>query len=130
MSWKRSDLERVAVPRLAARNKLAPVEKAALAYARWQGLTDESGIDEEAAKLALDEALVELDGLDIEAWWGLSRLADDLGDTAIIGLMQHSLARGVAKGREATRDADNEDDVSGTAAAPGPAKTRRRDKDR
>jgi hypothetical protein len=93
MVWSRTKLEQVARQRLDQRAKLAPVEKAALAYARWQGLTDEQDVDTDASKRALDAALDELDATGPEGWVGLERLAPELGDPAIIGLMQHSLRR-------------------------------------
>ena len=93
MPWSRSKLEQVAGHRLAQRAQLQPVEKAALAYARWQGLTDEDGVDTDAAKRALEAALDDLDEVGPEGWVGLEQLASDLGDPAIIGLMQYSLSR-------------------------------------
>ena len=129
MTWNRADLERVARARLTARASLAPVEKAALAYARWQGLTDESGVDTDAAKAALDEALAELDGLDTEAWAGLLHVSDDLGDAVVIGLMQHSLARGIAKVRETMRETQ-EPFAPPVEPSQSPSKKKRREKGR
>jgi len=93
--WSRAKLEHVANGRLAKLGALQPVERAALAYARWQGLTDEADVDTEAAKRALDRALDELDEREpMEAWAGLTALAEDLGDQAIVGLMKYSVERG------------------------------------
>lgn len=104
MTWKQAKLTHVAGERLSQRGKLAPVERAALAYARWQGLTDEDGIDTVAAKRALDTALDELDEMGPLGWKGLAQLADELGDPAIIGLMRHSLQRGSEHVRDAAAD--------------------------
>jgi hypothetical protein len=79
--------------------QLEPVEQAALAFARWQGLTDEDDIDREAAKRALDRSLADLDAQGPDAWKGLEDLASDLGDTAIVGLMKHSLQQSVEQAR-------------------------------
>ena len=130
MVWNRTKLEQVAGQRLAGRAKLAPMERAALAFARWQGLTDEVDIDTDAAKRALDDALAELDDQGPDAWAGLAQLATDLGDPAIIGLMQHSLRRSVeqVKALAQTADATNDDDVADPATTQN--RRRRRDKDR
>ena len=110
MAWSRAKLEHVAKRRLAERARLKPVEKAALAYARWQGLTDEVGIDRAVAKNALDVALADLERKGPDAWHGLEKLATELGDPAIIGLMQYSLRQSAERIRDA-------------AAAPGHRKT-------
>lgn len=116
MAWSRKRLEQVAAQRLVQRAELQPVEKAALAYARWQGITDEDGVDTDAAKRALDSALDELDASGPEAWVGLEQLASDLGDPAIIGLMQHSLRRSAVQVREqAVGVTDPESDSTSTA---------------
>jgi len=125
MTWTRDKLEQVTKRRLAERAYLKPVEKAALAYARWQGLTDEVGIDRSAAKQALDAALDNLEQLGPENWAGLEKLAGELGDPAIIGLMQHSLrrsaeqARGLAADHRAVENSD-------TTPVPANRQTRKR----
>lgn len=101
MVWSRAKLERVAHGRLAKLGQLEPVERAALAYARWQGLTDEIDVDTAAAKHALDKALDELDQREpMDAWAGLTSLAEDLGDQVIVGLMRYSVERGLDQVRE------------------------------
>ena len=128
MTWNRSDLERVAIGRLIDRQRLIPVERAALAYARWQGLTDETGIDITAAKAELEQALAALDELGPEGWAGLSKVADEVGDTVLIGLMRHSMTRSVAQVREG--DVSNHALVETEELAVEPSKPRRKDKDR
>jgi hypothetical protein len=91
MTWQRAKLEAVIGARLDARGRLRPVEEAALAYARWQGLTDEPDVDGETAKAQLDRSLEALDELGPSGWSDVAKLADDLGDAAIIGLMAYSL---------------------------------------
>lgn len=129
MAWSRAKLELVAEQRLARRAALEPVEQAALAYARWQGLTDEAGIDAEATKRALDSALAKLDDLGPDGWSGIAKLAADLGDTAIVGLMQHSLARSVEQVRAATRTNEATDETDVDLVQPATAKpTKKRNK--
>lgn len=100
MVWQRDRLVEVATTRLAERAKLRPVERAALAYARWQGLTDEQGIDREAAKRSLDRALRELDAVGPEGWAEFDAQAAKVGDFALIGLMQYSIEQSATQMRE------------------------------
>ena len=125
MVWQREKLEQVAKARLAQRAQLEPVEEAALAFARWQGLTDEDDVDTNAAKRELDRALADLDARGPDAWNGLEDLASDLGDTAIVGLMQHSLQRSVEQARAQVTDLTAE-----TSDAPAPTRKPKRDKGR
>lgn len=125
MAWSRTKLEHVARQRLSQRAKLAPVETAALAYARWQGLTDEVNIDTDEAKRALDAALDDLDAKGPEGWLGLEQLAPELGDPAIIGLMQHSLQRSAEQVRGLSPSTEAE-----SGGAPAPPATRRNKKDK
>ncbi len=126
MAWSRTKLEQVARKRLEQRAKLAPVEKAALAYARWQGLTDEVDIDTDGAKLALDAALDELDAKGPDGWIGLEQLAPELGDPAIIGLMQHSMRRSAEQVRAQAADLE----VSIDDADDRPKKRKKKDLDK
>ena len=124
MPWSRSKLDQVAGHRRAQRAQLQPVEKAALAYARWQGLTDEDGVDTDAAKRALDAALDDLYEKGPEAWCGLEQLSSDLGDPAIIGLMQYSLRHSAEQVRE---QATGEPEADGEPVATA-RRRRRRDR--
>jgi hypothetical protein len=129
MAWSRARLEQVAHGRLAKLGRLQPVERAALAYARWQGLTDETDIDIDAAKRALDKALHDLDQREpMDAWAGLASLADDLGDEAIIGLMRYSVERGAEQLRELEQS--NDEPPSDTAEpSDAPKHKRKRERD-
>jgi hypothetical protein len=134
MAWDRAKLMLVVGDRLAKRTELEPVERAALAYARWQGLTDEPGEDREAAKRALDRSLEDLDQLGPGGWKKLASLADELGDNVIVGLMQHSMQRGLDQVREPLAvgepETDGEADVDIGTHDVVPEKRRRRDRDR
>lgn len=130
MAWSRAKLEQVAHGRLAKLGKLQPVERAALAYARWQGLTDETDIDPAAAKRALEKALHDLDQREpMDAWAGLASLADDLGDEAIIGLMRYSVERGAEQLRELTPGVSTTDNAQLRAEPALKSKKRRKDLD-
>jgi len=129
MTWSRTKLEQVANGRLTKLGKLQPVEKAALAYARWQGLTDEDDVDTEAAKRSLDKALADLDAMEpMEGWAGLTALADELGDEAIVGLMRYSVARGAEQVMEAAPEVEIQPDAA--AGEPSKGKSRRRERNR
>lgn len=135
MVWSRDKLIKVLGERTAERAKLEPLERAALAYARMEGLTDEVGVDRDNARRALDRALDALDAAGPDSWRDLDKLAQDLGDVTIIGLMQYSLERSVEQmralapvpGTEPTSEPDTESAVDG---ATSPVKKKRRDKDR
>lgn len=124
MTWSRAKLEKVAGERLSRRAGLKAVERAALAFARWKGLTDESEVDTEAAKRALDKALADLDAQGPDGWHGLEQLGEELGDTALIGLMQYSLRRSVEQVREQAQV------VEPDVASSGPRKKRGKERDR
>jgi hypothetical protein len=113
MTWARARLEQVAGDRLAKRSSVRWVDRAALAYARWQGLTDEVGLDTEAARRTLDKALTELDKEGPEGWHGLERLGTELGDAAIIGLMQYSLERNTEQIKDQPEAAEPESSERG-----------------
>lgn len=72
------------------RSKLQPVEKAALAYARWQGLTHEADVDTDAAKAELDRLI---DPMEPDDWQPLSGLIGSLDDQLLKGLMSYSIKR-------------------------------------
>ncbi|MDX2156081.1 MAG: hypothetical protein SFW09_06175 [Hyphomicrobiaceae bacterium] len=73
-------------------------------------MTDESAVDTAAAKVALDRALDAPDDLGPDGWNGLAKLADDLGDEPIIGLMKYSLGRSAEQVLDADRSAPEIDD--------------------
>lgn len=68
------------------------VEAAAVAYARWQGLTDEVGVDRAQAEKETNLRLDELEG-DVEAWEKSKDLVGVLNDRILGGLLAYSLKR-------------------------------------
>jgi hypothetical protein len=96
---------RTAADRIAAK----PAERAALAWARWQGMTDEAGIDREAAKRELDRLV---DAMEPEQWWDLYRKLSGAGDAAVRGVLKYSVERA------ATQVPDMVADILGHDASP------------
>jgi len=81
---------RTAADRVAAK----PAERAALEWARWQGMTDEAGIDREAAKRELDRLV---DAMEPEQWRSLYRKLSGAGDAAVRGVLTYSVGRAAAQ---------------------------------
>jgi hypothetical protein len=96
---------RTAADRITAK----PAERAALAWARWQGMTDEAGIDREAAKRELDRLV---DAMEPEQWRGLYRKLSGAGDAAVRGVLKYSVERA------ATQVPDMVADILGHDASP------------
>lgn len=99
--WSRDKLQQLAKQRLSQRAKLQPVEKAILAYARWQGMTDENDVDITAAKTELDRLT---DAMPPKQWEPLKQLVGTIDDQVLRGLMSYSLQRSVSQLREQAAD--------------------------
>ena len=127
ISWTRETFELVEQKRLHKKVVLRPIEQAALAYTRWQGLTDEPSIDRDAQKAVLDAILDTLDETEPDAWSALSSLATEVGDPVLVGLMHYSLQRSAAQLHTQSRDTLAEMDRT---ADVGRKNKRRRDRDR
>lgn len=97
--WDVDKLKSVAAKRLEGRSKLQLAERALLAYARWQGLTHEDGIDRAAQKKTLDRLLDELEKNPTK-WLGIQDAAATTEDPVIVGFLRHSLTRAADKHRE------------------------------
>lgn len=113
------------------------VQEAALAYARWQGLTDEHGIDRPKAKKDMDRLLDELEG-DAKAWEQTKELVGVLNDRVLGGLLSYSLQRSqiylqeLTKGLEAAEQGKAQLDAALQRAedtAPSPKVTRKADEE-
>ena len=126
-SWNKSDLEEAVAGNKARKAALQHMEEVTLAYARWQGLTAEDGIDKQAAKAQMDRLLDDLNQTP-EAWNELKELVDVIDDDVLTGLMQYSLKRSqdelttMAREIEAMPEHDT--------PSPSPKKQRRKDRDR
>ncbi|MFM9938692.1 MAG: hypothetical protein ACKVP7_04255 [Hyphomicrobiaceae bacterium] len=122
--WNRDRLQQLAKQRLAQRARLQPVEKAILAYARWQGMTDENNVDTTAAKAELDRLT---DAMDPKHWEPLAELVGTIDDQVLRGLMSYSMQRSVGQLRDQAKDL-----ATPESAAPKkqPRKSKKRDKDR
>ena len=118
--WSRDKLQQLAKQRLSQRAKLQPVEKAILAYARWQGMTDEADVDLDAAKTELNRIT---DAMDPKQWEPLKGLVGAIDDQILRGLMRYSLQRSVGQLREQAADL-------ATASKPTPTKKPTKSKQR
>lgn len=69
------------------------VEDVLLAYARWQGKTDEANVDAGHAKAVLDGLL---DRIEPDAWNGLKELiGEDVSEDLVVGTMRYAQQRGL-----------------------------------
>jgi hypothetical protein len=93
-----------------------------LAYARWQGLTNEEHIDQAAAKQTLDRIC---DAAEPEEWSKLSALVGEVDDRLLKGLMHYALSRALEDVRENARTLDGPEPDS-----PAPNRRRSRERDR
>lgn len=75
-------------------------EQAALHYVRWQGLTEEEGVDAKASKTALD---VLVDGMEPDDWEGVKTMAKSLGDATFKGLLTYAVDRVARQNAEEIR---------------------------
>lgn len=106
------------------------LQEAALAYARWQGLTQEEGIDRGQAKADVDRLLDQLDE-DSKAWEETKELVGVLNDRILGGLFQYSLQRSEDYLMELSKELSSEKQLTkarasderdrGTKPAPSPA---------
>lgn len=115
-------------------DQLSLLDLAVLTYARWQGLTNETAANRQAAKAVLDTLLLDLDSDDLH---GLRDHAATLGERHLRDFLRTSmevLAEDLkAQAREIamTPDWDVASDAAGPPdPSPLPALKRPRDKDR
>lgn len=92
--WSREKLERVAAERQNSRKSVSDLQAAALAYARWQEMTDEVGLD---TQLAYAELNRQLDAIQPDRWEALRNLVGTVDDEILKGLMSYSLQRATDK---------------------------------
>ncbi|MBT3069256.1 hypothetical protein KKP04_00010 [Rhodomicrobium sp. Az07] len=88
--WSRDALVDLVEKRRKAKEQLPNADAAVLAYARWQGLTQEDGIDRDAAKEALDRLV---DAAEPEEWTRLTELAGHVDDRLLKSVMHYALSR-------------------------------------
>ena len=89
--WSKDKLRARAARAAEADAELGPAAQAALAWARWQGMTDEGGLDRSAQKAELDRLV---DAMEPEQWRTLYDKLGDSGNAAVRGVLQYSAARG------------------------------------
>lgn len=88
--WSKDRLKERTNRRLTARANLQPAEQAALAWARWQGMTDEAGLDRRSIKAELDRMV---DEMAPEQWQQLYTQLGTTEDAAMRGVLRYSLER-------------------------------------
>ena len=122
--WSRDALVELVEKRKKAREEAPQAEEAVLAYARWQGLTNEEHVDQAAAKETLDRIC---DAAEPEEWRKLAELVGEVDDQLLKGFMHYALTRALEDVRENARTLD------GPEPGPesnGPAPSRRRSRGR
>ncbi len=127
--WSRDKLQKLAKQRLSQRAKLQPVEQAALAFARWQGMTDEADVNLDAAKAELDRLT---DAMDPKQWEPLKDLVGAIDDQVLRGLMAYSIQRSADQLREQAVELTAQSESMPPADPPAKRakKTKKRDKSR
>ena len=99
--WSQTRLAELAEKRRRSREQLPRAEEATLAYARWQGLTQEDNVDRDAAKRTLDGIC---DATEPEEWTRLKDLVGDVDDQLLRGLMHYALTRSLSQLKEQQRE--------------------------
>lgn len=72
---------------------LSDLDRAVLAFARWQGLTGEGDVQRAVAHKTLDALIV---GMEPEDWTSLKDFAGVLGEPKVRELLKYSLERSLA----------------------------------
>lgn len=99
--WSKDELKKVVAERSSALGKAGPkMERAALLYARWQGLTEEPKADRDRAKQELD-ALIEV--MEPEEWDGLDTIVNTLGEGTFKGLLSYAMNRALESSADQAR---------------------------
>lgn len=80
------------------------LDRAVLAFARWQGMTDETELQREVAKAELDTLIQRMEP---EDWSGLRDRAELLGEENTRKLMSYSLSRAMDDLEEMSREVEN-----------------------
>jgi hypothetical protein len=118
--WSRDALVELVEKRKKAQEQVPEAEQAVLAYARWQGLTNEENVDRDAAKQVLDRIC---DAAEPEEWRKLADMVGEVDDGMLKGFMHYALSRALEDVREQARTLD------GPQAEP-PTPNRRRSRGR
>lgn len=125
--WSKDKLRERVARRQAARLETGMAERAALAWARWKGMTDEAGLDRAAAKQELDRLV---DAIPEDEWKALYPKAGPDQDVAVRGVLKYSVARWAEQSKEMVRALEKAPDIGAAkapkAVAPAPAKAKTR----
>ena len=107
----KSKLQKLAEEARMARAGLKELEAVTLAFARWQGMTQESGVDRVAAKAEVDRLLDTLDERP-EVWDGMKELIGQSRDDVLAELMVYSMKRSAEQVKEMAKALEAEPDRS------------------
>ena len=122
--WSRDRLAELVEKRKEAQEQVPQAEEAVLAYARWQGLTNEEHVDQAAAKKTLDRIC---DAAEPEEWSKLAVLVGEVDDRLLKGFMHYALSRALEDVRENARTLDGpEPGLESDGPAPGRRRSRGR----
>lgn len=105
----RAKLQKLAGEARMAREGLKEIEAVALAFARWQGMTQETGIDRDAAKAEVDRLL---DDIEPDAWDNMKDMIGQSRDDVLAELMVYSLGRAHGQVKAMVKDLEAEDEGS------------------
>lgn len=103
--WSQDKLKQAADRRKKQAGELAAVnpnvERAALAYARWTGMTEETGVDAAKEKDLLDDIIA---AMQPDQWAGLKDLVGKTDDRILTGLMTYSLQQAQGEVKRQARE--------------------------
>jgi hypothetical protein len=119
LMWSRDRLAELVEKRKNAQEQVRQAEEAVLAYARWQGLTNEEHVDQAVAKKTLDRIC---DAAEPEEWRKLAPLVGKVDDRLLKGFMHYALRRALEDVRKKARTMDGPE--------PDPAPRRKRSRGR
>ena len=111
------DAVRDEVARRKRLSEAGPIDEIVLAYARWQGKTQELGLDPEAEQHQLDQLL---DSVDADAWSQLKEMVGLIDDRLLAEVMRYSAKRALAQTKELV------DQLEAEGPSPEPPKPKRK----
>lgn len=92
VQWNRQRLDEMVAEEAEASSGAPDVVQALLAYARWKGLTEEAGVDRNAAKAELDRRLDLLDD-NPQSWGAMKELVGRWNDAVLKDVVRYSVER-------------------------------------
>ena len=112
--WSRDRLAELVEKRKEVQEQVPQAEEAVLAYARWQGLTNEEHVDQVASKKTLDRIC---DAAEPEKWRKLAALVGEVDDRLLKGFMHYALSRALEDVRKKARTISSSTRSSGMGSS-------------